>query len=176
MTAPEIEDVLSSMVVLRDSREQQTARAKRRYELIGLPVQKAVLDFGDYTYNATLPDGSMIYNTDRRVVPQCSIERKMNLDELAGCFTHDRERFKNELERCRDHSGRLYLLVENASWELINLGKYRSRMNHNAFMGTLTAWMARYDMHVIFCKEDTTPILIREILYRELKERLQSYE
>jgi hypothetical protein len=36
--------------------------------------------------------------------------------------------------------------------------------------------MVRYDLQVIFCKEDTSPTLIREILYRDLKERLTKGE
>lgn len=171
MTPIEIEKILDSMVILRDTREQNTARARRRYKAFGLPCEKAVLDYGDYTYNAALPSGS-IYSVTDRIKPMCAIERKMNLDELAGCFTHDRKRFEAEMVRCKQNNGRMYLLIENASWELLLLGKYRSRFRSKAFLASLTAWMVRYDLHVIFCKEDTTPTLIREILYRDLKERL----
>lgn len=171
MTPIEIEKILDSMVILRDTREQNTARARRRYKAFGLPCEKAVLDYGDYTYNAALPSGS-IYSVTDRIKPMCAIERKMNLDELAGCFTHDRKRFEAEMIRCQQNHGRMYLLVENASWELLLLGKYRSRFRSKAFLASLTAWMVRYDLQVIFCKEDTTPTLIREILYRDLKERL----
>ena len=171
MTPIEIEKILDSMVILRDTREQNTARARRRYKAFGLPCEKAVLDYGDYTYNAALPSGS-IYSVTDRIKPMCAIERKMNLDELAGCFTHDRKRFEAEMLRCQQNNGRMYLLIEDASWELLLLGKYRSRFRSKAFLASLTAWMVRYDLQVIFCKEDTTPTLIREILYRDLKERL----
>ena len=175
MTPIEIEKILDSMVILRDTREQNTARARRRYKAFGLPCEKAVLDYGDYTYNAALPSGS-IYSVTDRIKPMCAIERKMNLDELAGCFTHDRKRFEAEMFRCRQNNGRMYLLIEDASWELLLLGKYRSRFRSKAFLASLTAWMVRYDLQVIFCKEDTTPTLIREILYRDLKERLTNGE
>ena len=66
----------------------------------------------------------------------------------------------------------MFLLIEDGTWELLMLGKYRSRFRPNAFLASLTAWMVRYDLQVIFCKEDTSPTLIREILYRDLKERL----
>ena len=175
MTPIEIEKILDSMVILRDTREQNTARARRRYKAFGLPCEKAVLDYGDYTYNAALPSGS-IYSVTDRIRPLCAIERKMNLDELAGCFTHDRKRFEAEMVRCQQNNGRMYLLIEDASWELLLLGKYRSRFRSKAFLASLTAWMVRYDLQVIFCKEDTTPTLIREILYRDLKERLTNGE
>lgn len=171
MTPIEIERILDSMVILRDTREQNTARARRRYKAFGLPCEKAVLDYGDYTYNAILPSGP-IFSVNDRIMPLCAVERKMNLDELAGCFTHDRNRFENEMIRCQKNGGRMYLLTENASWELLLLGKYRSRFRPNAFLASLTAWMVRYDLQVIFCKEDTSPALIREVLFRDLKERL----
>jgi hypothetical protein len=40
-------------------------------------------------------------------------------------------------------------------------------------MASITAWMARYDCKVIFCKQEISGALIKEILYRELKERLE---
>lgn len=165
--------VLESFRVLVDTREQPTARSKRRYAAMGVPVERATLDYGDYTYNATLPDGSEIYNTAETISPVCVVERKMDLDELAQCFTRSRDRFRREFSRAADHQARIYLLVENASFENLVNGKYRSRFNANAFMGSVTAYMVRYNMGLLFCKEDTSGRLIREILYRDLKERLE---
>ena len=68
MTPIEIEKVLDSMVILRDTREQDTERARRRYKSFGIPCKKAVLDYGDYTYNAALPSGS-IFNDSDRIMP-----------------------------------------------------------------------------------------------------------
>jgi hypothetical protein len=169
----EIEKILETMVILRDTREQDTARARRRYAAFGLPCRRAVLDYGDYTYDCVLPSGSGLYPDDqKRLFPMCAVERKMNLDELAQCFTHDRKRFEAEMVRCLGHGGRMYLLVENASWELLLKGGYRSRFRSNAFLASITAWMVRYDLQIVFCTEETSPVLIREILYRDLKERL----
>lgn len=173
MNPAECERVLDSMVILRDTREQDTARARRRYQAFGLPCRAAVLDYGDYTYNATIFDQS-IFDESERIHPLCAIERKMNLDELAGCFTRERKRFEAEMKRCDEHGGRMILLVENATWENLILGKYRSRFDPKAFLASLTAWMIRYRLQVVFCKEDTSPMLIRELLYRDLKERLMN--
>ena len=41
---------------------------------------------------------------------------------------------------------------------------------------SLTAWLARYNCQIIFCEPATTGKLIREVLYRELKERLEVME
>ena len=167
------ESILSSMSVLVDTREQDTAKARKRYERFGLPYSRAVLDYGDYTYQAQLPDGSQLFDTSERIEPLCAIERKMSLDELAECFTRGRKRFRAEMERCQNHGARMYLLVENATWENLLAGKYRSRFTPRAFTASITAWMVRYDLQVIFCKEDSTPNIIREILFRDLKERTE---
>ncbi|MBO5489183.1 MAG: ERCC4 domain-containing protein [Eubacterium sp.] len=166
--------VLESFEILVDTREQDTERARKRYESFGVPSQRAVLNYGDYTYNATLPDGSRIYDISKTICPACVVERKMNLDELAGCYTRGRQRFQKEFERAQEHGSRIYLLCENASWENLLNGKYKSRMQANAFAASTLAWMIRYNMNVIFCKEETSGRLIKEILYRDLKERLEN--
>lgn len=176
MTVFEQKGVLESFEILVDSREQPTDRARRRYETFGVPYQRATLSYGDYAYNATLPDGSRIYNPDQTIEAAAVVERKMNLDELAQCFTRSRDRFQREFERARDKGCRIYLIVENASWENLYNGKYRTRFNSTAFVASQVAWMVRYNMNVCYCKEETSGKIIRDILYRDLKERLEHGE
>lgn len=176
MTPFDQQSVLKSMTILHDAREQETERAKRRYQSFGVPSSRAVLDYGDYTWQAVLPDGSEIHDTSARIYPKISVERKMSLDELAGCFTHDRARFQAEMERAQDHGCRMFLLCENSSMENLFAGKYRSKFNPKAFTASLFAWMIRYNLEIIFCKEETSGKVIKEILYRDLKEKLSNGE
>lgn len=168
--------VLDSFHVIVDTREQVTERAKERYEAFGCPHSRATLNYGDYTYNCTLPDGTTLYDEAETLQPFCIVERKMSLDELAGCLGRDRARFEREFDRAKEHGCRIYLLVENGSWEGILKARYRSKMNPGAFSKTLTAWRARYDMSIDFCKAETSGWLIKEILYRDLKERIERGE
>lgn len=176
MTPFEEKAVLESFEVLIDSREQPTDRARRRYESFGVPYRRATLSYGDYTYNAQLPDGSLIHDPEQTIEAAAVVERKMNLDELAQCFTRSRGRFQREFERAAANGCRVYLLVENANWENLLNGKYRTRFNSKAFTASQIAWMVRYNMNVIYCKEETSGRLIKEILYRDLKERLERGE
>lgn len=176
MDAFQQKEVLSTFRVLVDRREQLTDRARRRYKAFGSPYEMATLSYCDYAYNAILLDGRPVYDTSDTIRPVCAVERKMDLDELAGCFTRERKRFRREFERAMDAGARVYLFVENASWENLIAGKYRSRFNPVAFLASLTAWTVRYNLQVIFCKEETTGRLIREVLYRDLKERLERGE
>lgn len=168
----DLEKCLESAVILVDSREQPSERAEKRYKALGLPYKRCTLDYGDYAINCTLPSNKPLYDVSKRVYADVVVERKMNLDELAGCFTKGRKRFQKEFERAQEHGAKIYLLIENASWENLLNGRYRSRFNQNAFKASITAYMARYNAQVIMCKSETSGKLIREILYRELKERL----
>lgn len=170
----DIEACLESFRILVDTREQPSARATKRYNTFGCPYERHTLSYGDYTYNFTLPDGSDLYDLNSVAEGDCVIERKMSLEELSGCLCQQRNRFQREFERAREHGATIYLLVEDASWESIINGKYKTKFNPNAYFATLTAWMARYDIYIIFCKKETSGKLIKQILYRELKDRLES--
>ena len=159
------------MVLLVDTREQPTKRLERRLEDAGLPYERKKLDVGDYSCKCTLPDGSELDFSSRAV-----IERKMNLDELCMCFGRERKRFEREFQRAKDAGCRIYLLVEGGNWEKAYNGKYKSLYNQKALVASIDAFRARYGMQLDFCKEETTGKLIRDILYRELKEYLQEME
>ena len=168
--------MLDSMKILVDSREQPTDKAKKRYETFGVPYERATLSYGDYTYNAKLPNGEWLYKPGETVAAPVVIERKMNLDELASCFTHSRERFKREFQRAKDHNAKVYLLVENATWENLINGKYRSKFNSNAYLASLCTWIVRYDLCFINCKAESTGRIIKEFLYRDLAARIERGE
>ena len=165
----DLEKTLSSMVCLIDSREQDTIRARKRIQSIGFPVQRKALPFGDYSAYCTLPNGE-VYSRENLV----SIERKMNLDEIAMCYTRERPRFKREFERARDAGAKVYLLIENGDWEKAYTGAYRSQVKPEALTASIIAWLARYNCQLLFCTEETSGKLIHDVLYREMKEHLEA--
>lgn len=171
MEQMEIEQILDSFQIIADTREHNTPRAKKRFQAFGVPVKRATLNYGDYTWNCCI-DGNEYYNTSGRLSPACVIERKMSLDELAGNLTRGRKRFQREFERAAINGAKVYLLVENANWESIMMHRYRSKYHPKAFLSSLTAWMVRYNITPVFCRSETSGDLIKEILYRDLKERL----
>lgn len=170
----EIDDCLKSMQIVVDTREQPSKRAERRYEAFSAPYTRQTLSYGDYTYNFLLPSGKWLYEAQETIKGHVVIERKQDLVELSQCFCQSRERFEREFERARENDASIYLLVEDATWENLINGKYATKFNSKAFFASITAWMARYGIKVIFCKSETSGRMIREILYRELKERLEN--
>jgi ERCC4-type nuclease len=165
----EVSKALKNLTLIVDTREQDTDRLRRRIRQTGLSFVRQKLDFGDYSAKTTLDNG-----TEFDISSSVSIERKMNLDELCACYCKGRKRFIREFERAKSAGAKVYLLIENANWEKAYNGSYRSKMSPQALTASLFAWLARYDCQIIFCKEETSGKIIREILYREMKERLEN--
>ena len=161
----EQKEVLDSLVLLYDTREQPTKNLEKRLILSGFPYERRKLSVGDYSCECTLLDGNKLDFSDKFV-----IERKYDISELCMCFGQQRKRFEKEFERAKKNGTRIYLLVENANWENIFNGKYNSKFNSSALVASLLAWQTRYDMKILFCKSETAGKLIGQVLFREAKE------
>lgn len=165
----EVEKTLKDMIILYDTREQPGEKLNKRLENTGCPCERVKLNFGDYSAKCG----------DVSLADSVVIERKMNLTELTMCFGSERERFQREFERAKEAGAKIYLLIENADWNVLYSDSVykrytRSKYSRQALLASLTAWIARYNMNVIFCNDKNTGFLIREILYREMKERLSN--
>lgn len=154
------------MTYVVDNREQQTDALEKRLSYLQ-PYVRETVNAGDYTAKTLLPDDTWFY------VP-VAIERKMSLTEIAGNFCYERERFSAEFNRSRENEIRLYILIEQASWEDLYAGAYRSQMKPKSLIASLFTWCARYQSPIILCKRpDTGGKLIRDILRYEMREALE---
>ena len=160
----DVDASLKSMVCLVDTREQDTPAFRERISHFD-QWERHKLDAGDYSAKFLLPDSSWFF------LP-VAIERKYAIDELCMCYCQQRGRFEREFERALEAHSKLYLLVEGGSWENVYTGKYRSQMNPKSLVGSILAWLARYNCQLMFCKKETSGQLIKDILYREGKEAL----
>lgn len=165
MTPREIEDALEGMVILVDTREQDTPRFRARLKSMNCLYERCKLDFGDYSAKFSIGGEWLMLNA--------AVERKMDFSELAQCFCKGRARFAREFERAKAADAKIYLLIENQCWEDAYSGNYRNQMKPQAFVASLLAWLARYRCQVIFCDQRTSGKLIHDILYREGREMLE---
>ena len=168
MTYADIDDALASMVIIYDTREQPTPALQRRLSAFPCDTRREMCNFGDYSACCKLPDG-----TELTLNGKVAIERKMNLDELSRNFTANRDRFAREFQRAKDNGGKLYLLVENANWDMVFAGRYKTKFNKDAYVASLMAWQARYNTQVLFCTAEISPMVIYKVLRYELKEQLE---
>lgn len=167
MTPREMENILKTIFLIVDTREQPTEAYYKRISKVGIPYRRQKLDFGDYSCGYLSFDGSEML-LDKEIV----IERKMSLDEICANFTKGRDRFAREFERAVSSGAKVHLIIENGNYEKIIGGKYRSRLNSNSLLASFIAFADRYNISVHFCKAETTPLLINRIFYHHIRNKL----
>lgn len=165
----EIRRMLKTMIVLVDTREQDTPAFRKRVEGFGCPYERCKLDYGDYSAAYINESGDKIY-----INQVVAVERKMSIDELCTCFTNGRQRFEREFVRAKEDGAKIHLLIEDGNYEKMFDGKYRSLITPDALIASYLAWAERYNLQLHFCHAETTPKLIYKILYYALKIHLES--
>jgi ERCC4-type nuclease len=164
LTDKQMMDILSDMVIICDTREQKNQHILDYFKENNIPYIIEKLDTADYSFILpNYPDIKM----DKMIL----IEKKNSLDEIAGNFTKDRERFAREFERVDGE--RIHLLIENATFKKLLNGSYRSKFPPKSFLASLLTWNVRYNCPVWFTTPNETGIIIRYILYYELLEHLK---
>ena len=169
-TDKEINQVLKRAIVVIDTREQKCSHIVEYFEKHKIPYCYEKLDVGDYTLKVQLDHHPKPYYLQNI----CVIERKANLEEVSGNFTKGRERIEDEFGRAK---GTIHFLIENASYEDIQLERYNTGYAPKRFMATLKAFEARYNLHVTFMKDNTySGDFIYKTLIYNLREQLKRGE
>jgi ERCC4-type nuclease len=162
-TEKEISELLKQLTVICDTREQVNEHVTGYLDSKKIPRITRKLDTGDYS--AMIGDMTL----ERDVV----IEKKNGLDEIAGNFTVDRQRFEDEFTRAKADGLKVFLLIENASWSDIYLHNYRSKLKPQSLIASLLSWQVRFNITIIFCKPSETGQIIYGILYYAAREALK---
>lgn len=166
-TDKEIKDLLSSIVVLIDTREQKYQHITNYLENKGVKYERKKLDYGDY--GVYLPKNEQ-YGIMRDIQFPIFIERKNSIDELALTI-RERTRFENELIRSQN-SNFLLLIEDEQGYEKLINGRYRSQYNARALLGSLKAFETRYGFTTVFVSKRTSPNYIYHHLYYGIREKL----
>lgn len=160
MNQKELEAILSKMVILIDTREQQIKHITAYFDKKGIKYTRQKLDCGDYSFKVD----------ERSYENEIVVERKNSLEELSGNFTTQRERFEREFQRCK---GKIILLVENGSIDKILEHKYRSELSVNAFLGSLQTFENRYDINTKFVSYVSAGKIIYSTFIYFLREQMK---
>jgi ERCC4-type nuclease len=168
-TDGEIKKLLASMVVLIDTREQDNGHLIRYFDQKKIPYESKKLDYGDYS--VLLPRNEELgVNRDIFFDNSVIVERKGSLSELAGNLTKDRTRFESELIRAK--GANIALMIENATYADLVMGRYRSDYNAKSFVATLATYSARYGLDVNFVEKELAGNWIYHRLYYAVREEL----
>lgn len=149
-TDKEVNELISSMVILVDTREQKCDHILDYFDKKKINYKKKALDYGDYSFvipkneNLSIPR-DLYFN--RKVC----IERKGNLEEISGNFTNGRDRFEKELSLAPKTK---VLLIENADYGDVACGNYTTQYNKKSFIGSLHSFWFKYNIPVFFMKEN----------------------
>ena len=145
-TEKEKEELLKSIVILIDSREQNNKWITDFFNKKKISYKINKLDYGDYSFYITKNDE---LNIPRELYfsNQISIERKMSLEELSGNFSQQRDRFEKEFSL---YKGKMHLLIENANYEDICTGNYKTEYNKKSYLGSLHSFANRYNINIMF--------------------------
>lgn len=149
-TDKEITKLLKSMTIIIDSNEQVYDHISTWFDKKKIPYVVENLDFCDYSfYLPANPELGIERNLyfDKKI----SIERKRNLEEISTNFGKGRTRFQNEFIRS---TGKIHLLIENASYEDIINKNYKTELTPQSFIGSLHAFADRYNFSINFMKDN----------------------
>lgn len=133
----QLKKILDNLTVCVDTRENANQHIIDFFNGKKIPYKTQKLPFGDYSI--MLPENSFegqkqdIYFYDDFV-----IERKANLDELAGNLKDDASRLKKELAHLNMNKIKFYIFLEDEKYhEHIRNGEYRSEYDPFTFMQRL---------------------------------------
>lgn len=153
---------MRKLTIIVDSREQENQHIINYFDSKKIPYKVRKIDTGDYS--AMIDDRTLEY--------QCVIEKKNSLDEIVGNLVNSRDRFEREFLRAKANGTKVFLVIENASWNDVFLGNYRSKYPPKSLLGSLLAWQVRFNVTIVFCEKQNTAKLVHGILYYYARELL----
>lgn len=167
MEAYELDAAMKSMEIIVDTREKKNSHITALLDERKCPYKAQKLDYGDYT--CTYASGK---NNTVSIENIAVIERKANLDELAGNITKGRERFEREFLRAREAGAKVFLMIEGGSYDAIQEHRYRSQLPPKAYLNTLFSWQQKYNITISFVSKKFAGNYIYATLFMALKNYL----
>ena len=149
------------MVIIVDTREKPRAIVKilAEFDRQGVKVVRRALNFADY-FNPAKPD--------------VIIDRKQNLNEIAGNVIQGRARFMREVERCNragchmivliEHSNRIHSLEDVIGWKNPRLKVSPLAVSGDRLFRIMKAMEIKYGIEWQFCSKQQTGKRIIELL------------
>ena len=134
------------------------------------PLSFEIKDIKIPTVAGSLPTGDYsVQNLEHKI----AVERK-SLADLVMCVGRERERFEKELQRLAAYESRL--LVVESSWEEIEAGKYRSKINPQSVVGSLLSWQEKYNLPIMMAIDhERAGLMTARYLFSAVKRRYREY-
>lgn len=153
--------LLSHLVILADTREQNNSHILDYFNDNNIKCEKKSLKTGDYSFKITACEELGILR-DMYFTDTICIERKNSVSEIASNLCEKDDRFFKELNRMINIPY-CYILIENDSLGDVINGNYKSKLNPTSMLRTLLTVQKRSGFYLYFVDTDTTGQLIYEI-------------
>lgn len=163
----DVDKMLKNAIILVDTREQENRHILEYFDKKKIAYRVEKLDYADYSI--VVPPCKDILDKEIYLNDVISIERKGSLEELSGNFTKGRARLEEEFQRSQ---GKIFLLIEGATFEDITDHNYKTNFNPNSYVGTLKAFEARYGFSTSFIKDKSKA---GEFIYKTLVYQAREY-
>lgn len=136
-TDKEMDKILDNLVILVDTQEQENSHITNFFDKKKIPYKKMKLNFGDYS--CMIPKGTLDrFTSDIYFDRDFVIERKANIDELAGNLKEDAARLKKELAHLNMYEIRYLIYIEDLNFETnLRTKNFRSKYDPYTLMQRL---------------------------------------
>lgn len=139
-------------MIICDTREKKNQHVLAYFQKHDIPYTVAKLDTGDYM----VPDGSV------------TVDRKQNLEELAGNLCSKSHRFWREVRRSHDTGLKLVVLIEDGHYHGIeDVKAWKSaytRVSGRYLANEMARVSIAYGVDFLFCSKRQTGKRIMELL------------
>lgn len=169
-TGKEIDELIKSMVILVDGREQKCDHITSYFDKAKINYKKKSLPYGDYSF--LIPKNEAL-SIPRDIVfyHEIMVERKGSLEELSGNLTKERDRLEKELALAPKNK---IMIVENANYSDVITGNYNTQYNNKSYWASLHSLWIKYNIPIIFMPDhDYTGFFIRGYFEYYLKNCLK---
>lgn len=169
-TDKEQKQLLKSLVILIDKREQENKHVVNWFDSKKIKYKDETLSYGDYSFyvpkNEELNISRDVYYTS-----EICIERKNSTNEIIGNFAQDRNRIEDEFLR---HKGKMFLLIEDEEfYKKVRNKDYKSKYTTNSALGTYHSFINRYNIFPSFIDKEGSGEFIFRTFYYFLKDSLK---
>ena len=166
-TNKEFKEILESIIILIDTREQVNSHIKLYLKKNNVKYIDYKLDFGDYSF--MVPKNEKLYILDDIYFDkEISLERKGNAEELSGNICEKTDRFKNEFIRA---NGKMRLLIEDSTYKDISNHNYKTKFPSKSYIGKLHSISESYNCPFFFVDKSNSG----EYIYNTFKYYLKNY-
>ena len=152
-TEKERKEILKSMVILVDTREQENKHILEILDKKKISYKIKKLDYGDYSFY--VPENKELgIMRDTYFDNMIAIERKNSLEELSNNLTRERSAFENEFIRAHNDNCKFIVMVEVGGLKEIAAHAYRTNLGEKAYFASVLSFEQKYDAQFIWHMKD----------------------